>query len=56
MLAFALLQFILQGQIHQVSLNFLLLHSSLLWEKKDIFLVFGGVHGGSRVVTRALSS
>ena len=45
LLAFAMLHFVLQGQtclLFQVSLDFLLLHSSLLW-KKYIFLVFGGV-------------
>ena len=42
LLAFALLHFVLQGQIYvllQVSLDFLLLHSSPLWWKGHLFLV-----------------
>ena len=42
LLAFALLHFVLQGQtclLFQVSLDFLLLHSSLLWWKGHLFLV-----------------
>ena len=42
LLAFALLHFSLQGQtclFFQVSLDFLLLHSSLLWWKELLFLV-----------------
>ena len=42
LLAFALLHFVLQGQIClllQVSLNFLLLHSSPLWWKGHVFWV-----------------
>ena len=40
LLAFALLHFVLQGQtflLSQVSLDFLLLHSSLLWWKGHLF-------------------
>ena len=43
LLAFALLHFVLQGQtclLLQVSLDFLLLHSSPLWWKGHLFLVF----------------
>ena len=47
LLAFALLHFVLQGQtclLLQVSLDFLLLHSSLLWWKGHVvFCVFFGV-------------
>ena len=42
LLAFALFHFVLQGQTClslQVSLNFLLLHSSHLWWKEHLFLV-----------------
>ena len=42
LLAFALLHFVLQGQIClllQVTLDFLLLHSNLLWWKRHVFLV-----------------
>ena len=43
LLAFALLHFVLQGQtclLFQVSLDFLLLHSSPLWWKGHLFLVW----------------
>ena len=42
LLAFALIHFVLQGQIYlllHVSLGFLLLHSSTLWWKKKIFIL-----------------
>ena len=53
LLAFALLHFVLQGQtclLLLVSLDFLLLHSSLLWWKGQLFLVLVlaslvGLHG-----------
>ena len=56
LLAFALLHFVLQGQIClllQVSLDFLLLHSSLLWWKGHLFwvLILEGLH---RVVSLLL--
>ena len=55
LLAFALLHFVFQGQIClllQVSLNFLLLHSSPLWWKGHIFgvLVLEGLVGLHRTI------
>ena len=55
LLAFALLHFVLQGQIClllQISLDFLLLHSSPLWWKGHLFwvLVLGGLVGLHRTI------
>ena len=55
LLAFALLHFVLQGQtclLLQVSLDLLLLHSSLLWYKGHLFflLVLGGFVGLHRTI------
>ena len=54
-LAFALLHFVLQGQIFlllQVSLDFLLMHSSLLWWEGHLFgvLVLEGLVGLHRII------
>ena len=55
LLAFALLHFVLQGQtclLLQVSLDFLLLHSSLLWWKRNLSLLLDleGLVGLHRIV------
>ena len=55
LLAFALLHFVLQGQtclLIQVSLDFLLLHSSPLWWKEHLFWVFivEGLVGLHRII------
>ena len=55
LLVFALLHFLLQSQtwlLLQVSLNFLLLHSSPLWRKGHLFLVLvlGGLVGLHSIV------